>query len=98
MLERGGRVQIQYDGIIAEFKRLDSKRRMAGAVDAGIAAIRIFMLFMRGTRALVRCGNFRSRGLIICCSHMALHGISPFVHAIHRDGQHDHEEGLGKEL
>ena len=89
MLERVGRVQIQYNGIIAEFKRLNSKRRMTGAVDAGIAAIRIFVLFMRDTRALVRCGNLRSLDLIVCCRHTALHGMRPFVHAIDHDSQHD---------
>ncbi len=98
MLERVRRVQIKYDGIIAEFKRLNSKRRMAGAVDAGVAAIRIFVLFMRGARTVVRVGDFRSRDLIVFCCHMALHGMSAVVHAIDRDGQHDHEENSGKEL
>ena len=98
MLERVRRVQIQYDGIIAEFKRLHSKRRMAGAVDAGVAAIRILVLFMRGARTVVRVGNFRSRDLIVSCCHMVLHGMGAFMHAIDRDGQHDQEENPGKEL
>ena len=98
MLERVGRVKIKYYGMIAEFKRLNSKRRMASAVDAGVAAIRIFVLFMRGARTLVRGGNFRSLDLIVFCCHMALHGMSAIVHAIDRNGQHDHEENLGKEM
>ena len=83
------RSQINNDGDVTELKLLKGERRMTSAVDTGIATITIFMFFVRGTRILVGYGIFRRRSMIACRCHVALHGMSTFVHAIDRDGQHD---------
>ena len=71
---------------------------MTGAVAASITAIVIFVLFEWSTGTLMRHGNFRMRTLIVSCCHVALHGMSAFMHTIDRDGQHDYEEKSGKEF
>ena len=71
---------------------------MTSAIDAGIAAIIILVLFERGTRALQRCGYSGIQFMAGWRWHVVLHGMGAFMHTIDRDGQHDHEQELGKEL
>lgn len=91
MLEWVRRAQVQNHGVIPELKLLNGQRRMTGAVRAGVAAIVIIVLFMGGTRALVRCGHFNVR-CSVACRQMTLHGMSAIMHTIDRETQrHDQE-------
>lgn len=98
MLERVKRAQIQYDGVIDELKRLNGQRGMASAVDTGVAAVVIVVLFERGTRTLVKRRDFSMRAPVVCRFHLVLHGMGASMHAIECDGQHDHEDKSGKEF
>jgi hypothetical protein len=90
--------QVNNDGVITKICQLTGQRRMASAIDTGIATIKIIVLFERGTRARVRCGKFRRGYLNACRCHVTLHGMSTFVNDIDCCGQHDHEENQGKEF
>ncbi len=94
MLEWFRHAQIHYDGVIAELKRLNGQGSMAGAVDTGITTIIIGVLFKGAARTRVKCG----KDLSICRCRTALHGMSAFVHAMDRDGQHDDEDDPGDEF
>ncbi|MHB8123526.1 MAG: hypothetical protein ACYDG4_15385 [Desulfuromonadaceae bacterium] len=85
------------DGGISKLKRLNGLRYLRIAADTGIATIMIFVLFIGGTRALMRWGTIRRRCLITCCN-FTLHGMSTFMHAIDRNSQNYHEEKQGKEF
>jgi hypothetical protein len=98
MFEGVIRAQVNNDGVITKLKLLNGERRMASAIDAGIATIMIIVLFERGARARVRCGNFRRGYLTACRCHVTLHGMSTFVRDIDCCGQHDHEENQRKEF
>ena len=91
-------MQIKNQRVEIEFKLLNNQRRVTGAVEAVVATVIILMLFQGRARALVRFGNFRRQCLIACSRKVTLHGMRAFMHAIDRDGQHDHQQQPGKEL
>ncbi len=91
-------MKIQNRWVVTEFKLLDSQGRMTSAVDTGIATIKILVLFMRRTRTLVRCCDFRKRQLRVRRIDMILHSMSTFMHAIDHNSQHDQEEEPGNEM
>lgn len=91
-------MQIKNQRVEIEFKLLNDQGRMAGAVEAVVATVIILVLFQGGAWALVGFGNFRRQCLIVCGREVTLHGVRTFMHAIDRDGQHDHQQQPGKEL
>jgi len=98
MFEGVIRAQVKNDGVITDLKLLKGQRRMASAIDTGIATIKIIVLFERGAWALVGCGSFRRGTMFVRRCHVSLHGMSTFVHDIDCCGQHDHEENQRKEF
>jgi len=69
ILERVERVQIRYDRVIAELKRLNSERSVAGAVYAAVAAVIVLMMLKRCAGCIVRGGGLLCRA---CCMSRGL--------------------------
>ncbi len=79
-----------------ELKRLRRQWRMTGAVHADIAAVFVFVMFERGTGAVVSNGNLHRRCSVNHGCHMTLHGMGTLVNAIDRNSQHDRKEDQRK--
>jgi len=71
---------------------------MTSAIDTNVTATIIFILLERGTRALVRCGNFRRGFMVVCSNDVTLHGMSTFVRDMYRHGQHQDQEHRGNKF
>src|SRR5512139_3844833 len=92
------RAHIYNYGIITKLKLFNGKGCMTSAVDTGVTTITVFVFFERGTRTLVRNGIIRSRSLNACVNNVTLHGVSTYMHAIDRDGQHYCQENHRKKF
>lgn len=71
---------------------------MTRTAGAGVATIKIFVLFERGTGVEVRSGKLQKCSLAAHFFHVVLHGMHTFMHTGNRHGQHNHEQKLRNEF
>lgn len=71
---------------------------MTYAIDAGIASACVFVLFIRGTGAMINCENILAQSVIACSGQVAIHCMSIASQAIDRNRQHRHEDQPGYEF
>lgn len=90
-----GRMRRVDDRTIGELKRLDGKRRMTGAVVAGIAPVYVLVLIKGGAGNIVRqLGNNRCR-LSGCHLIIGSQGMGTYVRTSHRHAQYEQDDQPG---